>query len=462
MLKLPPIPQSWTGLRASAMAREIDTNKRAGGETELPKRKRLRVVAKEKPEVAEKAVDRLNSKRTLDATTEQPSKKLRRTDSEILADLDEFEKQVIEDIEAEEDKKEDENAEESEDEADEEEEEEEEPNAVTEAANSSEMTDAGTTVALREVRRVFRVHLCSECDKPLLENDELYKEMRAHKRCGNGLISARRFLMQAGGKDLEGFLDKLKAKNRPLYLNLMAPFQSPDLSQRTSETKLALVDQVKSVHRVKQLTGDDVLQMLNEDQFYEIVSMPHGVSRRLSDKEFSKRLKATTFTEKDSRGKPTIPHEKPREYRKSDIISKATTCDSDNKEGVAGMIGGFKSPFGSSMLAIGFDADDVVASASSDDTKPLQHLAFKKKNKGKQNDKDSENSSAESVGSSPRKRSRSGSRNRRRGRSRSRGRRGRKSVSPSQSRRRGRDLKNESKSRGRGGGARLYSWQAKV
>jgi len=45
-------------------------------------------------------------------------------------------------------KKEDENAEESEDEADEEEEEEEEPNAVTEAANSSEITDAGTTVAL--------------------------------------------------------------------------------------------------------------------------------------------------------------------------------------------------------------------------------------------------------------------------------------------------------------------------
>ena len=68
--------------------------------------KKRRVVAKEQPEVAAKAVYRLNSNRTLDATTEELPKKLRRTDSDILADLDKFEKQVVADIEAEEEKEE--------------------------------------------------------------------------------------------------------------------------------------------------------------------------------------------------------------------------------------------------------------------------------------------------------------------------------------------------------------------
>ena len=112
MPKLPPLPQSWAGSRASAMS----DSKRAGGETEPPKRKKkLRIKAKEKPEdAAANAVDRLNSSRKLGATTEDETKKnLRRTDSDILRDLEKFEKQVVADILAEEKKEEDKPAEEA-------------------------------------------------------------------------------------------------------------------------------------------------------------------------------------------------------------------------------------------------------------------------------------------------------------------------------------------------------------
>ena len=175
---------------------------------------------------------------------------------------------------------------------------------------------------------------CSECGRPLKPGQPRYKKLLKHKWCGAARQAAQYNLKKRAPKLLKEF-NGLK-KSKPMeYMAMMGKLVPSTKTGKFTNTQVSdLMKTVEGLTRTKQLSRNEIGQMLTKDQYIQKLKTKNGWKKKKAVREFKKAwADKSIYREKNKKKEWTLSYFKPVELVKSDAIvqSRAMT-------GKAGMI----------------------------------------------------------------------------------------------------------------------------